>query len=44
MQKSGCLLCKSENPLYEKIPSEEKVFVAILMVKLNFGQNKCMKF
>ena len=27
MQKSGCSLCKSENPLYKKIPSEKKLLL-----------------
>ena len=27
MQKSGCSLCKSENPLYEKIPSENNLLL-----------------
>ena len=26
MQKSGCLLCKSDNPLYKNIPSEKICF------------------
>ena len=28
MQKSGCSLCESENPLYENIPSE-KILIAL---------------
>ena len=27
MQKIGCSLCKSENPLYEKIPSEKNLLL-----------------
>ena len=27
MQKSGCSLCKSENPLYKKIPSEKNLLI-----------------
>ena len=27
MQKSGCLLCKSENPIYKNSPSEKKLLL-----------------
>ena len=27
MQKSGCSLCKSENPLYKNIPSEKNLLL-----------------
>ena len=27
MQKSGCSLCKSENPLYKKIPFEKDLLL-----------------
>ena len=29
-KKSGCSLCKSENPLYKNIPSEKKILLAII--------------
>ena len=29
MQKSGCLLCKSEYPLYKNIPSEKNLLLKL---------------
>ena len=33
MQKSGCSLCKSENPLYKKIPSEKYLLLGVVLNK-----------
>ena len=37
MQKNGCSLCKSENPLYKNIPSEKNLLLKDRQVNMRLG-------
>ena len=43
MQKSGCSLCKSENPLHKNIPSEKNLllFATAAELKILFCKTFC---
>ena len=47
MQKSGCSLCKGENPLYKKIPSEKNLLltkIKLLQISVHSQERNCIIF